>query len=85
MKTRLKELGAPTYGTKEILWTRIVQFTRYARAEKALKEQLARDAAARAEGTATEVPRIIPAPVAPSDAERKAHEVTHVPAKPWCD
>ena len=36
MKTRLKELGAPTYGTKEILWTRIVQFTRYARAEKAL-------------------------------------------------
>ncbi len=67
-----------------MLWNRALQFERYARAERALKEKPAREASARAEGREAEVPRIIPAPSQPTEAERKAHEVTHIPAKPWC-
>ncbi len=29
--------------------------------------------------------RVLPAPVAPMEAERNGHEVTHAPAKPSCD
>ncbi len=49
-----------------------------------MKEKLARDAEARAEGREAAVPRIAPAPALPTEAERKA-QVTHTPSKPWFD
>ncbi len=44
------------YGAQDMLRNRVLQFERYARAELALKEKLARDAEDRAAGREAEVP-----------------------------
>merc|ERR1712015_171420 len=83
-RARLKQLGEPIYGTKEVLWTRL------SKAESALKarQDALREAAARHEAMAAGAPgvepRVVPGPAAPSHHEGEKHMVTHTPPAPWC-
>jgi len=84
MQNRLREFGAPTYGSKDMVFLRLM------RLEKDGKKELQTAAALRArherqlaEGQPY-VAKCLPVPDPPSDMERFTHELTHLPFAPWC-
>ena len=85
MMARLRELGAPIYGTKREKWARILR----AEAEIAREEEIARllseRQVRRRDGGGVYVPTLLPAPRAPSDLERFTHELSHCPPEAWCE
>ena len=84
MRTYLKGSGAAVWGTKDVMWERILLMEKHARGERALQQQLAEDLERRRAGQDVLVPAQLPQPVEPTAEERRGHELTHVPSKPWC-
>lgn len=86
MRGWLRAAGAPIYGTKDMLWKRVLEYNELVRKEAALQEQLAQELEARrlGQGSRESAAVPLPAPRPPTEAEKEAHALTHVPAKPWC-
>jgi hypothetical protein len=84
MKTRLKQLGAPIYGDKDLLWKRLQEYEHRASAELAYQHELTRAAEERREAQGEHPARMLVAPTAPTELEKEMHNMTHIPAKPWC-
>jgi len=85
MKQELKDRGRPSYGTKRQLWRRLVEDEAAAKRERYVQEELQRQLDTRREGQI--VPTGIPLPQVkqPTQAERDAHMITHLPPQPWCE
>ena len=84
LKKRLKELGAPQYGDRALLWSRLLKAEAQRRRDieiaKAIEEQRLRGA----QDAGMWVPRQMAAPDEPSEFERAQHELTHYSLMPWC-
>lgn len=72
----MRELGAPIWGTKDILWDRLVKYERVAEGERALRPELAEEVALRREGRPAVAVQPIKHPETPTDEEVKQHELT---------
>ena len=71
----MRELGAPFYGTKDVLFWRLCEYEEeYLDRRKEL-----------ALATEPVKPRMLPGPVQPSEVERDHHMVNHFPLAPWCE
>ena len=83
-RNRLKTLGAPEWGTKARMWSRLV----HAEARRVLQKRdeawLADRTRELAEPGGKREPRGPRAPEQPSADERARHEVTHLQYQPWC-
>ena len=80
----MKELKAPIYGTKQEMWERIGEYTAKRELEVREREWLQKRAE-ELRGTAQpQLPDTLPVPEPPTEQERKDHELTHLPARPWC-
>ena len=84
MRAPLRQLSAPIWGTKDILWARLLDYERVATGESALRAQLARELAERREGQQEKVAEPLPQPAVPTEAEVQQHALTHVPFRAWC-
>jgi hypothetical protein len=84
MRDELRRLDAPIWGTKDVLWDRAIEYYKRAEGEQALRRELEADVERRVEEQGEEPARSLPLPPAPSEAEVRAHQITHIPAKPWC-
>merc|ERR1712194_359149 len=84
MRDYLSGVGAPIWGTKEIMWERILNMEKIARGERAFQKQYAEELQKRTDGQEAIVPAQLVQPDEPSEQERREHELTHVPSKPWC-
>ena len=80
---RLRELGAPIYGTKDVLFRRLCEYEQIA-ARKKEEEYLETRRKELAVGTEPVTPKILPGPVQPSDVEQH-HMVNHLPPASWCE
>ena len=85
LRARLKELGEKVWGTKQILWTRLQKAEKRKEIEIAAAKAAEDHAERQALGKAPADVKGVPAPVAPSKAERERHELTHTPEEPWCE
>ena len=85
MRTRLRELKAPTYGTKAQIWTRLMEH------EKLEKERVARETYMTArrqeliEACDPVQPVQVPGAEPPSPLEVQQHNLTHIPRRRWCE
>ena len=84
MKTRLRQLGAPIYGEKTKLWSRLVEYERLADGEKARQAEMIRQAEERGEQRDEALVKKVKLAEEPSKEEVELHNLTHIPAKPWC-
>ena len=85
MRARLKELGSAIYGTKEELWARLVKSEAQAKRDREVAEALAQRREEEMRGEVTPAPvRSPPQPGEPTEAERLAHYLTHLPPAKWC-
>ena len=84
MQDRLKQLGAPVYGDKTLLWKRLQEYEHRANAEFAYQHELARAAEERREAQGEHPARMLMVPTPPTEIEKEMHNLTHIPAKPWC-
>ena len=80
----LRELGAPIYGTKDVLFRRLCENEQIA-AKKKEEEYLETRRKELAVATEPVTPKILPGPVQPSEVERQHHTVNHLPPAPWCE
>ena len=80
MKKRLKELGKPQYGTKEVVWARLQQAER--EHQRTMAEHQERQQQLR-EGVSQMVE--MPKPDEPSPEARATHMLTHLPSASWCE
>ena len=82
----LRELGAPIYGTKDVLFRRLCEYEQIA-ARKKKKEDEYLESRRKELAVATEqvTPKILPGPIQPSEVERQHHMVNHLPLAPWCE
>ena len=85
LQSRLKQLGAPYYGEKRALWKRLQEYEHRAKAELAYQAELEAAATERREAQGEHPARMLSVPKAPSAEERVLHELTHIPARPWCE
>jgi hypothetical protein len=86
MKRRLRELHAPVWGSKEILWERLQQHEAQLKSRREVAEQLQRrEEAINRDPESARVPIEITSPSPPTDEEREAHSLTHLPFAPWCE
>lgn len=86
MKRRLRELHAPVWGSKEILWERVQQHEAQLKSRREVAEQLQRrEEAINRDPESARVPIEITSPSPPTDEEREAHSLTHLPFAPWCE
>ncbi|CAK0870594.1 unnamed protein product [Prorocentrum cordatum] len=85
MRTRLRELFMPIYGTKLELWERLIVAEAAARRSEA--ERLHKLAVKEQLGIQHDPvePKQLPVPKAPSAEEERQHRLTHLPAAPWCE
>ena len=79
MTARLRELGAPIYGTKAQKWARVLKAENEAAKEEEIQELLKERQTRRREAGEAYVPTLLPAPKAPTDFERFTHELSHCP------
>ncbi|CAK0836065.1 unnamed protein product [Prorocentrum cordatum] len=85
LRTRLRELFMPIYGTKLELWERlIVAEAAHRRSEAERQHKLAVKEQLGIQHDPVEV-RQLPVPKAPSADEERQHRLTHLPAAPWCE
>ena len=86
MKARLRELGAPQYGSKKMLWERLQKKEKERQEDQEIQKEIARR-----ERELQEDPRVrgpplqIPGVTAPTELEKGTHSLTHIPSKPWCE
>ena len=85
MKARLKVLGEPIYGAKDVLWARLSKAETREAARRAVSIELQRRHELAAAGEASIEPRTIKSPELPSAAEIERHRLTHTPPAPWCE
>ena len=80
---RLRELGAPIYGTKDVLYRRLCEYEQVAARKK--KEEEYRENMRKDLEVATQpvTPKILPCPAQPYEVERQHHMVNHLPPAPW--
>ena len=74
LHSRLRELGAPIYGTKDVLFRRLCEYEQIAVRRKKEEEYLENK---RKVATQQVTPKILPGPVQPSEVERQHHMVNH--------
>ena len=83
MRMRSRELRAPVWGTEAQMWRRVLEreaIKRRHQDEEALLDRRRRDLENAIDPT---VPRTLKGADAPTESERTAHEITHLPAAPW--
>eukprot|EP00971_Amphidinium_carterae_P176947 3508620-Amphidinium_carterae.1 len=87
LRARLQELRAPTWGPKALLLNRVREYEEKRRKEHAEQQALARrhDARLREERVLPAAPVSLREPVQPTEAERQAHLLTHMPTASWCE
>ena len=78
----LRELGAPIYGTKDVLFRRPCEYEQIAARKKKEEEHLEMRKEL-AVATEPVTPKILPGPTQPSEVERQYHVVNHLPPAPW--
>jgi len=86
LQDRLKQLDAPFYGSKKIMWDRLQGRERSFQANE--KVRLALEARARQVAlnpALAQVPVVLPGVKLPTDKERELHEATHIPIAAWCE
>ena len=79
MRMRLRELRAPVWSTKAQVWRRALEREAVERRhmdEEALRDRRRRDVESAIDPT---VPKTLKRPDAPTESERSAHEITHLP------
>ena len=84
MRKRLKEMGAPVWGTKAHFSPRLVHAEARRELQKRDEQWLADRARDLAEAGGQGELRVPRAPEEPSADERARHETTHLPYQPWC-
>ena len=85
MRARLMELGRPAYGSKCILWARLVEAEREAQRLARHEEFVQERSQAQARGDVPVAAHPVPGPGGPSAVEREQHELTHCPYASWCE
>ena len=85
LHSRLRELGAPIYGTKDVLFRRLCEKEQIAARKKKEEEYLESRRKELAVATELVTPKILPGPTQPSEVQRRQHMVNHVPPAPWCE
>ena len=81
LHSRLRELGAPTYGTKDVLFRRLCEYEQVAAKEEE-DEYLESRRKELAVATELLTPKILPDPIQPFEVERQHHMVNHLPPAP---
>ena len=81
----LRELGAPIYGTKDVLFRRLCEYEQIAARKKREEEYLETRRKELPVATEPVTPKILPGPIQPSEVEREHHTVKHLPPAPWCE
>ena len=82
MRKRLRELRAPVWGTKRQMWRRLLE--REEIELRHLDDQALPDRRRDLENAIDPtVPRTLKRPDAPTESERTAHEITHLPPASW--
>ena len=84
LHSRLRALGAPIYGTKDVLFRRLCEYEQIA-ARKKEEEYLESRRKEFAVATEPVTPKILPGPTQPSEVERWYHMVNHLPPATWCE
>ena len=84
LHSRLRELGAPTFGTKDVPFRRLCECQHIAAKKQEEEEYLESRRKELAVATEPVTPKIFPGPVQPSEVERQLHMVNHLPLAPWC-
>ena len=79
LHSRLRELGAPIYGTKDVLFRRLCEYEQIAARKKKEEEYLEMRRKELAVATEPVTPKILPGPIQPSEVERQHHMVNHLP------
>ena len=86
LKARLKSLGKPIWGAKDVLRERLKEVERKLKYDidvgkriQQREEELSKDPMLGRE------PMELPGPEPPSVVERQLHELTHLPFAPWCE
>ena len=86
LKKRLKELNAPVWGSKEILWERLKEYEARLRGSREIAEELKRrEEAINRDPESARIPADLPVPTQPSEVERELHNLTHLPFASWCE
>ena len=86
LKNRLKELNAPVWGSKEILWERLKEYEARLRTSREIAEELKRrEEAINQDPESARIPADLPVPTQPSEVERELHNLTHLPFASWCE
>ena len=83
LKNRLKELNAPVWGSKEILWERLKEYEARLRTSREIAEE--REEAINRDPESARIPADLPVPTQPSEVERELHNLTHLPFASWCE
>ena len=84
LRARLIVLKAPVWGDKATLWKRLLLHEQQNTADKELRSAAEAEIQKRRDGKRDLVPTCMPVPIPPSEAEIKAHGLTHIPFKSWC-
>ena len=85
LHSRLRELGAPIYGTKDVLFRRLCEYEQTSARKKKEEEYLEMRRKELAVATEPVTPKILPGPIQPSKVQREHHMVNHFPPAPWCE
>ena len=86
LHSRLRDLGAPIHGTKDVLFRRLCEYEQIA-VRKKKKEDEYLESRKKELVVATEpvTPKISPGQAQPSEVERQHHMENHLPPAPWCE
>ena len=85
LHSRLRELRAPIYGTKDVLYRRLCEYEQVAARKKKEEEYLENRRKELEVATQPVMPKILPGPAQPSEVERQRQKVNHLPPAPWCE
>ena len=85
LHSRLRGLGAPIYGTKDVLFRRLCEYEQIAAKKKKEEEYLETRRNELAVATEPVTPKILPGPIQPSEVDREHNMVNHLPPAPWCE
>ena len=85
LHSRLRELGAPIYGTKDVLFRQLCECEQVAARKKKEEEYLEMRRKELAVTTELVTPKILPGPIQPSEVKRHNQMVNHLPPAPWCE
>ena len=86
LKKRLKDLNAPVWGSKEILWERLKEYEARLKSSREIARELQRrEEAINRDPESARIPVDLPVPAPPSEVERELHNLTHLPFASWCE